>query len=409
MMPRYSYKAYGPNGAIETGEIAAASRGTALEVLAHRGQLPVELSESGSVMPLSWWQREVFAPGRLSTAQLSIFTRELASLAKAELPIDDALRIVAAQPSIPPRLRQINADLVERVREGQSLSEALAAQNGAFPDFYWHLIAAGEASGSMGAVLEDLAVLLERSAEVRAQTASSLVYPAILVVAAAAAVGVITGVLLPAIMPIFEDAKATPPFLMTMLAGVHDALARNWVLMLALLGTLAAALLAAFNNETARFAIDRAVLRLPVVGRFIRERETARFARTLSALVRNGVPVLDSVRIAGGVMSNRIYAEAIRAASEEIREGGVLSRPLARSGLFPDLFLRLAVVGEETGHLDAMHLRAAEIYEASQQRQLQRLTALITPVLTLVIGVVVGGIILSVMSAILSVNELAVQ
>jgi general secretion pathway protein F len=409
MMPRYSYKAYGPNGALETGEIAAASRGTALEALAHRGQVPVELSESGTAVPLRWWQREVFAPGRLSATQLSIFTRELASLAKAELPIDDALRIVAAQPSIPLRLRQINADLVERVREGQSLSEALAAQGGAFPDFYWRLIKAGEASGAMGAVLDDLAVLLERSAEVRAQTASSLVYPAILVVAALAAVGVITGVLLPAIMPIFEDAKATPPFLMTMLAAAHDALARNWVLVLALLGSLAAALIAAFNNEPARLAIDRALLRVPVIGRFIRDRETARFARTLSALVRNGVPVLDSVRIAGGVLSNRVFVETVRAAGEEIREGGVLSRPLARSGLFPDLFLRLAVVGEETGHLDAMHLRAAEIYEASQQRQLQRLTALITPVLTLVIGVVVGGLILSVMGAILSINELAVQ
>ena len=408
-MPRYNFRAYGTTGALETGEIAAASRGGALEALAHRGQVAVELTESGTGAPLKWWQREIFAARKLSTAQLAIFTRELASLAKAELPIDDALRIVALQPSIPSRLRQINAGLVARVREGQSLSEALAAQDGAFPDFYWRLIRAGEAGGSLSAVLDDLAILLERSAEARAQAGSSLVYPAVLIVAAFAAVGVITGVLLPAIMPIFEDAKATPPYLIRVLAGGHAALARNWGLVLFVLGVAAVVLVAALRNEAARSAIDRTLLRLPIVGRFIRERETARFARTLSALIRNGVPVLDAVNIAGGVLTNRVFKETVREASEEIREGGVLSRPLARSGIFPDLFLRLAVVGEQTGHLDTMHLRAAEIFEASQARQLQRLTTMITPVLTLVIGAIVGTLILSVMSAILSVNDLALQ
>lgn len=409
MMPRYTYRAYGTNGALETGEISAASRGSALDVLSHRGQVAVELIESGTAAPVKWWQREVFAPGKLPVAQLALFTRELASLAKAELPIDEALRIVAVQPSIPSRLRQINADLVERVREGQSLSEALAAQAGAFPDFYWRLVRAGEAGGALGPVLDDLAILLERSAEVRAQAGSSLVYPAVLVVAAVAAVGVISGVLLPAIMPLFEDAKSTPPFLISMLAAVHDALARNWIFVLAVIGACAGALLAAARHEPSRAAIDAMLLRLPVIGRFIRERETARFSRTFAALIRNGVPVLNSVRIAGGVLSNRVFVETLRVASEEIRQGGVLSRPLERSGIFPDLFLRLAVVGEQTGHMETMHLRAAEIFEASQARQLQRLTTMITPVLTLIIGAIVGTLILSVMGAILSVNDLAMQ
>lgn len=408
-MPRYNFRAYGATGALETGEISAASRSGALEALAHRGQVAVELVESGPGAPVKWWQREVFLPGKLPAAQLAVFTRELASLAKAELPIDEALRIVAVQPSIPARLRLINADLVERVREGQSLSEALAAQNGAFPDFYWRLIKAGEAGGSLSGVLDDLAILLERSAEVRAQAASSLVYPAVLVVAALAAIGVIASVLLPAIMPIFEDAKATPPLLIRSLAAAHDAFSRHWVLVVLTSAALAVALWTAARNPSARAAIDRWLLRLPVTGRFIRERETARFARTFAALIRNGVPVLDAVRVAGGVLSNRVFVEAVAAASEEIRQGGVLSRPLARSGIFPDLFIRLAVVGEQTGHLDAMHLRAAEIYEASQARQLQRLTTMITPVLTVVIGAIVGTLILSVMGAIMSVNELALQ
>ena len=408
-MPRYIYKAYASNGGLETGEIAAASRGSALEALAHRGKFPVDLSESSSIAPVKWWQREILTPGSLSTSQLAIFTRELASLAKAELPIDEALRIVATQPSIPARLRQINSDLAERVREGQSLSEAMAAQGTAFPEFYWRLIRAGEAGGSLSGVLEDLTALLERSAEVRAQVGSSLVYPAVLVVAALAAVAVIAGVLLPALMPMFEDAKATPPFLIRALAAAHDGLVRNWAAVMFALAIVAGCLGAASRSANVRTAFDRFLLGLPVVGRFIRERETARFSRTFAALIRNGVPVLDAVRIAGGVLSNRIFVETVRAAGEEIRQGSGLSAPLVRSGIFPDLFLRLAVVGEETGHLAAMHLRAAEIFEASQARQLQRLTTLITPVLTLVIGAIVGTLILSVMGAILSVNELALQ
>ena len=311
-MPRYSYKAYGQGGSLETGEIAAASRGSALEALAHRGKFPVDLAESGAAVPVKWWQREVFAAGTLPVGQLAVFTRELASLAKAELPIDEALRIIAVQPAIPARLRQINSDLAERVREGQSLSEALAAQGAAFPEFYWRLVRAGEAGGSLSGVLDDLSALLERSAEVRAQIGSSLVYPAVLVVAALAAVAVIAGVLLPAIMPMFEDAKATPPLLIRSLAAAYDGLTRNWPLLAVAVSALTAGLVAASRNEAARMSMDRAMLRLPVVGRFIAERETARFARTFAALIRNGVPVLDAVRIAGGVLTNRVFAETAR-------------------------------------------------------------------------------------------------
>ncbi len=408
-MPRYSYRAYGATGRLEIGEVSAGSRAGALEALAARRFVPVEIDERAPGREEKWWQREVMGGGRLSTPHLAMFTRELASLVKAELPIDEALRIAAAQPALPARVKRIDEALLVAVREGRSFSDALAAEKGAFPEFYWRLVKAGEAGGSLAAVLEDLAQLLDRTAEARAQTGTALVYPAVLVVAAIVAAGVITGLLLPAIMPIFEDAGATPPAFLRALAAAHDGFASWWPVLAGLAALLAAGFLAARSNSETRAAIDRAVLHLPAVGRFVRERETARFARTFAVLVRNGVPALDAVTIAAGAARNRAYRASLAAAADEMRQGASLSQPLMRSGLYPDLFLRLAVIGEETGHLDVMHLRAAEIYEASQARQLKRITTLITPVLTLLIGLVVGGLVLSVMGAILSVDELVLK
>lgn len=408
-MPRYTYKAYGAEGNLASGEIAAATREGALEALSRRGQIPFDLVEAAAAGALPWWQREVFGSGRLSSQSLATFTREIASLVKAELPIDETLRIVAVQPMLPARLRQITNTTLERVLEGESLSEALTAQGRAFPEFYARLIKSGEMSGSLAAVLDDLAKVLERTAETRAKVGAALVYPAVLLLAAVAAIGVILTVLIPSLLPIFEDAGVQPPALIRALSAIQSFVAANWLAGLLVLAGFLAGLALAFTSPPFRLALDRALLKLPLIGGLIERRETARLSRTLAVLTRNGVPILDTMRIAGGVLTNRAYAQAVETAGDEIKEGGTLSGPLTRSGLFPDLFLRLTAVGEKTGQLDVMQLRVAEIYEAAVERQVERLTALITPVLTLVIGGIVGGLIISVMGAIFSVNDLALK
>ena len=408
-MARFTYKAYSDQGTIAAGEIAAASREGALEVLSKRGQIPFDLTEASAGAAVPWWQREVFGSGRLSSQSLAMFTREIASLVKAELPIDETLRIVAVQPMLPSRLRQITNATLERVLEGESLSDALTAQGRAFPEFYARLVKSGEMSGSLADVLDDLAKVLERTAETRAKVGAALVYPLVLMVAAMAAIGVILTVLIPALLPIFEDAGVAPPVLIRTLAAMQRAVANHWPEALALVLAAVIGLFAAARNDGLRLSIDRALLKLPLIGSLIERRETARLARTLAVLTRNGVSILDTMRIAGGVLSNRAYVQAVRTAGNEIKEGGTLSGPLTRSGLFPDLFLRLTAVGEKTGQLDTMQVRVAEIYEAAVERQVDRLTALITPILTLLIGGVVGGLIISVMGAIFSVNDLALK
>lgn len=409
-MSRYRYRAYDHTGALKEGDIEARSRERALDALRQRGQFPIELTadDGAGRAAVRWWEREItLGSGELPLAGLMLFSRELSTLVKAEIPIDEALRIVSLQPLMPRRIKAATLGVLDAVRQGQSLSVALASRAPEFPEYYWRLVQAGEASGSLGDALDDLSAFLERSNEVRSQVGSALLYPAVLLVAAVAAITVVMTVLLPTVVPLFKDAGAPLPASLAFLVGTQNFVAAHWLALLIGLGGLLAGLIAAWRQPPLRLGLDRALLRLPVVGQLIADRETSRFARTLSTLSRNGVPLLEAVRISGAVMQNAAFSNAAASAGQALQEGGTLSAPLVRSGLFSELSMRLLAVGEQTGQLETMLMRVATIYETALQRQLARLLSLLTPVLTLVIGAVVGGLILSVMGAILKVNELA--
>ncbi len=407
---RYGYRAYDAGGRLVEGEIAADSREMALDLLRRRGVYPLEIASGaapGAATP--WWNRDIVLVRRVPLSGLALFTRELAVLVKADLPLDETLRIVALQPSLSASMRRLTEGVLARVLEGQSLSQSLAAADGTFPEFYWRLVRGGEASGTLGAVLEDVAGFLERSAEMRARVLSALLYPAILMTVAGLAVAAIMAVLLPAIVPLLRDAGAPLPFIVRVLESIREAIAANWLSGAVVAGVAAALIVALTVTGQLTRAMSRLALRIPLLRGLIIRREVARFARTLATLMKSGVPLLDATRIAGGVLANAQYRETIVGVAEAIRQGASLTRPLTESGLFPEVALRLIAVGEKTGQLETMLLRTADIFEAALQRQLDRMTALITPVLTLLIGGLVGGLIVSVMSALLGINELAVQ
>ena len=409
-MSRYHFRAYDKQGVLIEGEIEARSREQALEVLHQRGQFPLDVTgdDGPTKHTQHWWEREIsFGDGSLPLTGLTIFTRELATLVKADLTLDDALRIVSLQPLIPRRIKTATLAILESVRQGDSLSGALAARGKEFPEYYWRLVQAGEASGSLADVLEDLSKFLERSSEVRGQVGSALLYPAVLLFAAGGALTVILTVLIPTIVPLFKDAGAPLPPTLKFLVDGQTFLANNWLAVLAVLAAVFLAVIFGIRNTGIRGVLHRAFLRIPIVGGIIANRETARFARTLATLTHSGVPMLEAVRISGSVLQNQAFATAVSSAGQALQEGGNLSQPLLKSGLFSELSMRLIAVGEQTGQLETMLMRVAEVYEATLQRQLARLMSLLTPILTLVIGGLVGGLILSVMSAILKVNELA--
>lgn len=408
-MPRFDYSAYDQNGLLKRGSLESSSRQAAIEALGRQGQLPIEVTEGGGANRKRWWEQEVFGDGSLSVPALTLFTHELASLVRADLPIDEALRIVSLQPLMSAKIRRVTRQVLDGVRQGNALSAALSSCGSDFPEYYWRLVQAGEASGSVGEVLEDLASFLERSSLVRGQIGSALLYPAFLLAGAAAALTLIMTVLLPALMPLFKDAGATPPATIRILAEVQAFLSKNWFVVPAGLVICIASVIAIGRNEVVRRKFDSIVLRLPIFGDIIANRETARFSRTLATLTRNGVPMLEAVRLAGSVLSNTAFKAAAIKAGGSLKEGHTLTAPLVESRLFSELSLRLIGVGEQSGQLEPMLMRVAKIYEETLQRQLTRVTSLITPLLTLVIGGIVGGLILSVMGAILSVNDLALK
>jgi general secretion pathway protein F len=408
-MPRYFYTAYDESGARTSGVVDCETREAAIESLFRQGRYPLELVEGGRAPAARWWEREVFTSRGLSRRGLALLTRELATLVKAEIPIDEALRIARVQPLMPAQVQQIIARVLGRVLEGASLSEALDARGRAFPPYYVHIVHAGETSGTLGQALDELAGFLERATEFRARLSSALLYPALLLVAAAGALLVIMTVLIPTIAPLFRDAGAQPPFIIQFLLDVQQALAEHWLLVTLAAGALAAGCVALARNERWRQWSDRLLLQIPIVSNLIQNGQTAAMTRTLGTLIRNGVPMLQALHISADVLSNRAMAAAVRTCADDVKEGASLMHSLSRSGLFPQLALRLTGVGERTGQLETMLERVGAIYEAALQHQLLRVTNLLTPVLTIVIGVLVGGLLLSVMGAIVSVNELALR
>jgi general secretion pathway protein F len=405
-MPRYRYRAYDSAGALKSGEIEGISDTGVLDQLRAAGLLPVEAVEQrGAARQLRWWERDLFAGRALPPASLALFTRELATLVEADVPLDEALRIVTLQP-MGGAVRKVTEETLRHLLEGASLSESMERQ-GRFGEFYCSMVRAGEASGNLSDVLRQLASFLERSVETRARVRSALIYPSVLVLMAVGALILIATVLLPTIVPIFKDAGAEPPFIIQRILDGQAALSQHWVAFSVTLAVIIVGLLALSQNPQIRVSWHRLLLRTPVLGELVTMAETAKLARTLASLLSSGVPMLSALRIVENVAGNAGFTAALGTAAEEVKEGRMLSQALRKGGVFPSLMLRLVAVGEETGRLEPMLRHVEKIFESQVQRRIEQMLTLLTPALTIVMGLIVGGLIMSVMSAILSINELA--
>jgi general secretion pathway protein F len=299
------------------------------------------------------------------------------------------------------------ASLLADVLDGSHLSDAMHKHPRVFAAEYVSAVRSGEVGGTLAQVFEEMADLLERRMEIRNRVRSALVYPAILVAFAVVTVGLVVAVLVPGIAPIFaEGGKAMPAAIAFVLAvQAHWTEISAALLILAAAATLA--LVLALRRPPVRLAIDRFKLRPPLFGAFVRERETARFARSLGTLLRAGVPLLQASTSARAVIANRHLGAGVDRALEAVREGSSLYRALERCAALPPVALRMISVGEEAGKLDRMLLRMAVMFEQQTQRTLDRFMTILTPALTLTIAFLVGGLVLTLMNAILSINELA--
>ncbi len=404
-MPQFRYKAISATGETLEGEMEAPDQAAVVQRLQSAGHLPISTDSAAAADAGSVLSRDLFARRRANRRDVQMLTRELATLVHAGLPLGRSFEILIDLNDEPVVSALLEA-ILESISGGASLADAMAEQSGIFPRYYLSMIQAGEAGGTLDVVLARLSDFMERSQAMRESVRSALIYPVILVAMSLIAVVILLSVVVPRFRPLFEDAGQALPISTQIVVGLGDAFAHYWWLILGLVVVAGVALRWQLARPAFRLGWDRMLLALPLLGDVIVRAEVARFARTLGTLIGNGVGLLGALSLATNTVGNSSLASNLEEVSDAVRQGRPLAEPLRRSGQFPPLATHLISVGEETGRLEDMLLKAAEIYDQEVSRAIERMLALLVPVLTIVLGLVIAGIIGSILAAILSVYQL---
>lgn len=344
--------------------------------------------------------------GRVSSSDLAILTRQLATLLHAGVTLVESLSAMIDQ--VEDDLLKLTLNQVkQRVNEGSSLADAMAQHPKVFPELYCNMIRAGESSGALDVVLNRLADFTEGQARLRSKVIGTLTYPAIMVVVGIGILAVLFVVVIPKITQIFEDLKATLPLPTRVLLAISEFLGSYWWVLLLVIGGGTWAAIAYIHTERGRLRWDGFKLRMPVIGGIVRMLAVARFAKTLSTLLHSGVPLLSSLSIVRGIVNNGVLAGAIDGARESIQEGESIAAPLKRSGHFPPLVTHMIAIGERSGQLEAMLDNVAASYESQAEARINQLTTLLEPLMIVLMGGAVGFMVFSVLLPILQLNQFA--
>ncbi|MEX0802383.1 MAG: type II secretion system F family protein [Candidatus Binatia bacterium] len=405
-MAFFKYRASDHAGKIIEGVMEAEAEHGVVLRLHEMGCIPLRIGAPGERAAVASQGRSPLFPKRkINQQQLLQFTQELGTLLAAGLPLDRSLSILGNLIEGAP-FSKVMRTLLEAVRAGKSLAASMGEHPDVFPKIYINMVRAGESGGILEGVLRYLAEYLERSQALKEDLKSALIYPVILASAAGLSLIILFIYVIPRFAVIFKDAGDAVPWITRVVIGLSDMLTQyGWMIAILLIAAFVGALFYLRNPE-AKAELDRFCLRIWVVGDLVRKFETARFSRTLSALLKGGVPLLEALGTVQGVMGNRLMARAISQVQVRVREGKGMAQPLGESGFFPPLALNMIAVGEETGKLEAMLAEVAAFYDQEVKRTTKRLTSLIEPVMILGMGLVIGVVVISMLLAIFSINDL---
>ena len=405
-MPDYAWVGLDTAGRERRGAVRAETSEAARAQLNARRLYVVRIEEAAESVPAPpLLSRDLFQRKRLSARQLALFTRQLATLIQVA-PLEEALRTLSRQ-SERDDVRAILGHVHAGVVEGRRLSEAMAREPKSFPPLYRAMVSAGEGSGTLPAILERLAAWLERQAAVRGKVLSTLAYPVILAIVAAFVVLALMIFVVPRVVEQFQDIGQRLPLLTRIVIGISHFLAHWWWALLIAAAVLVLLAGRALKEEGLRLKFDAALLRLPLIGRLIRDLHAARMARTLSTMVAARLPLLEGLRLTTGTVHNRMLRNASAEIAETVRTGGSLSGALRKAGVFPPLLVYLAASGEASGRLDLMLERAADYLEREFDSFTSSALSLLEPAIIIVMGGVVAVIVLSILLPILQLDTLA--
>jgi len=402
-MGAFEYTAVDAAGKETKGVLEGETAKHVRQVLRERKLFPVSVAE---VAEKQASEKFSFSFGRsISAADLAMFTRQLATLENAGMPLETALKAVAEQTEHP-KVQSILLSVRSRVMEGHTFADGLKDFPKAFPELYIATVAAGEQSGHLDAVLERLADYTESRQELRQKIQQAMIYPCVLVVLALGIVSLMLVYVVPKVVGVFADTGRDLPGMTVFLIGVSDFLQNyGWVLVVLLIAGWFG-FRQMLKNPDFKMRFDQFLLKLPLVGRLVRGFNTARFTRTFSILTGAGVPVLDCLRIASEVISNAPMKEAVEEASHRIREGAPIGGSLGKSGYFPPIAIHLISSGESSGQLENMLDRAAVNQEREMDGLIATMLGILEPAVIVLMGAAVLFIVLAILLPIFQLNEL---
>lgn len=405
-MAAFDYVALNQRGREEKGVLEADSSRQVRQILRDRGLAPLSVSlahEEGSTSR-SW--SSLFKPS-LSVRDLSLITRQLATLLGAGLPVEESLLAVSKQ-NENPKVQSMMLAIRAKVMEGFSLAGSLAEYPRAFPDLYRATVAAGEAAGHLDLVLTRLADYTEAQHESRQRIQQAMVYPIILFVLTVAILAGLLAYVVPDVVKVFSDTGQELPALTRMIITLSEFTQSYGLLMLILMIIIAIGVRRLLAVPSVRMEWDRRLLHLPVVAKMSRGMNTAQFASTLSILTSSGVPLVDAMRISGQVLSNTWLRSMVAEATVSVSEGASLKSALERSGYFPPLMLHMVASGEASGQLDDMLSRVANAMQRDVEMLLGIMLSLFGPIMLVIMGGAVFTIVMAILLPIINLNQLVV-
>lgn len=405
-MPIYEYKAYDQKGKSRKGIIEADSEQGARSRLRAAGKYPVELRENRSSNPAGNDSSVLaFSFERVKSAEIHIFTRQLATLLGAGIPLINALSSLLEQ-TANPALKKVLAQIKDSVNEGNTLTSSLARHPKLFSNIYVNMVRAGEASGSLDIVLEKLAEFGEKQQALQGRLKAALIYPIFMAIIGSAILFLLIAYIVPNITKVFSDMERALPLPTRVLIALSDFLRSYWWLLL--LVVVAGFYLSRFfvRSVKGRQFWDLFKLKMPIIGIVNQKIILARFASTMASLLGSSVPLVTSMQIVHSIVNNAPIGAVIEQAIEQIRKGRSMAKALGVSPWFPPMFVQMISVGEQSGNLEPMLVKVSEAYEREVDMAVMGMTSLIEPIMIAAMGATVGFVVLSILLPIFEMNQM---
>jgi general secretion pathway protein F len=404
-MATFFFRAVASDGRTRSGSLTGDNEKLIARELRKQGLTPIYVG----VAPKGTSLLEMKLPslGTGKRRDVLFFTQEISTLLNAGVPLDRALSITG-ELTERPDFRFLVLDVLRVLKGGRSFADSLGTHPEYFSELYVNMVRAGEASGSLSVIFERLAEFERTRDDLRNYIVSSMIYPALLALVGVGSIFILLNFVVPRFATLFADTRMKIPLPTQIMLTASEYVRAYWWMAASALAMILILWRLYTRTVAGRLWWDGVRLRIPLLGDALRKAETARFARAMATLIANTVPLVQSIGIASATLGNRAISGALAGVAQGIKRGEGIAVPMRRAGVFPPLVAHLLTVGEETGRLDSMFTRMAEIYETDTRSAIKRFTSVFEPIVILIMGVLLGGLILSMLMAVMSINDVAV-